>query len=181
MRSPLFRGHLFMTKSRLERQAQSEDPGAQARWGFLEMIGYGVCVANLPVGLVLVVGSYVASAVNHGQRKSETPMPDSWLKEVSESSEVSEKGLSYLASALSKKGFVSVADAVKWASIEKDIADKRVKKESKSAGLSEQGAQLLLARAKEEGVNLIDVDATLTSIRDGLKSTMSFTKNTFFK
>lgn len=166
-------------KRKTKKAIDSHDPGSDAGWAFLEVLGYGVGVANLPLGIALVVGASLADTITHNRKRSKTPMPDDWLKEVSESSDVSEKGLSYLAKALKKKGYVSVADAVTWAQIEKVETEKVKAKAERENSLAASGAQALMARASSQCVDFLDAGAALNAVRGSLQNTSSFAKGLF--
>ncbi|TBW57381.1 hypothetical protein EZI54_06910 [Marinobacter halodurans] len=150
------------------------NPNTSTAWGFLELLGIGVGAANLPLGLMMIVGSYVAQAVTYKQRQSEVVMPDSWLQQVSDSPEVSRKGLAHLAKCLDRKGFVSVKDAVVWAEIEKTEADKERRQKDRQGRLEGSGAAALLSRAQRDCSSLlgdINVDAALASVSDATRKT----------
>lgn len=162
-----------------EKAIAAHDPGGDASWKFLEVLGYGVGVANLPVGLALVVGSMLAESASKHQRRSETPMPDSWLEEISDSEGVSEKGLAFLAKTLDKKGFVSVSDAVKWVEIEKRESQKIRAKQQRDNNLAQTGAQALMARAKHDCRGLLDFDSAIKGMKGSVESVRGFAKGIF--
>lgn len=73
----------------------------------------------LPVSLSLMAGGFICNAVSENKNLNTTSMPDEWLVKVSESKQVSKKGLGYLAKKVEKKGFVSVKEAIEFLDIEK--------------------------------------------------------------
>ena len=172
---------LVLVSSKGEKAVAAHDPGGDASWKFLEVLGYGVGVANLPVGLALVVGSMLAESASRHQRRSETPMPDSWLEEISNSEGVSEKGLAFLAKTLEKNGVVSVADAVKWVEIEKRESQKIRAKQERENNLSLTGAQALIARTKNDCRSFLDVDGAVNSMKDSVESVSGFAERFFNK
>jgi hypothetical protein len=46
-------------------------------------------------------------------------MPDKWFAAVAATPEITEKGIRFLSETLERKGYVTVADAVNWASMER--------------------------------------------------------------
>lgn len=149
-------------------------------WGFLELLGIGVGAANLPLGALLIVGSYVGAAASSSKHKSETVMPDDWLQKVSDSPEASKRGLAFLAKRLDKKGFITVKDAEEWANIEKSEALKKEAKKAREEGIQTTGAQALLARAEKECSGLLgnlNMDSAMKSITDAAKNNWSFSLN----
>lgn len=154
--------------SELYYEIQKQDPDHITKWDFLEVAGYGVLAAHLPLGLLLVVGSNVADSLAKRKKQSETPMPDEWLQQVSESDNVSPEGIEMLAKALKKRGFVSVKDAINWADHERRLAEKNAKEAAlrKKDGSDENisGASMILARAKTELTDRIPVPQLQSAI-----------------
>jgi hypothetical protein len=70
-------------------------------------------------------------------------MPDEWLGLVAEHHELSREGIAELGRLVQKQGYVSLAQAIKW-------AEKESEKQRKMQALKEEGAQRLLARAAEQ-------------------------------
>jgi hypothetical protein len=144
-------------------------------WGELALLAIGT--ANIPLGLMLCVGMQAHDAVRNHKSDIETPMPDEWLQEASESPDVSSKGLAHLAKCLDRQGFVSVRDAKEWAKIEENEAKAKADKEDRHSRLQGDGAKALLLRAKRECPSLLsnlDFDRALDGIRQGGKAATSF-------
>lgn len=119
-------------------------------WRFLELAGYGVGAANLPLGLVMVIGATVAESLAHSRKLSETKMPDTWIQEVADNPHVSKKGLAHLARCIEKNGFVTAKDAVRWTEIERTEEGQREKILDRAEHISSPGALSLLKRADRE-------------------------------
>lgn len=125
-------------------------------WRFVELAGFGVGVANLPLGIAMIIGSTVAEVLSHKRQLSETKMSDEWLKEVAESQYVSPSGLAFLAKCVEKNGFVSAKDAVSWVELERKLEIDRQAAQKKTEDLASPGARALLERARKECVGLVD-------------------------
>lgn len=88
------------------------------------------------------------------------PMPDEWVDGVSQLPSISRQGLELLAEAIQKKGWVSIAEAIKFAEIEEQCAAEISKTEQakteKEKAEQSPGAIKLLARAEQELPGTID-------------------------
>lgn len=148
---------------RIANQGRSSDSFGPTAELALLVVG----TANLPLGLILMVGMYAQQCIT-GNSARDTPMPDDWLKQASESPDVSPKGLAHLARCLEKRGFVSVTDARAWARIEEAEARKREAERKRVAGVEGDGAQALLQRAKRECPSILaglDMSQVMDNIR----------------
>lgn len=148
----------------LVKQVESASREGFSGWKLLELAGMGVCLANPLAGLTLMVGSAVASAMEHNQKLSETRMPDEWLKEISDSENVSKKGLAHLASCLEKKGYVSAKDALRWVEMERQYVAEQQVVVKKVSSMNSSGARALLNRASRECEGLFSVNALKSAL-----------------
>lgn len=82
----------------------------------------------------------------------EKAVPDEWLKAVASLPNVSKEGLGFMTKSLSKKGFVSVQDAIDFVKIEKRemAAQQKIRVDQEKEQLQATGAAMLLARAEKE-------------------------------
>lgn len=138
----------------------------------LEALSVGLAFVNLPLALGLLTISSIGDTIEENKNMKSTHMSDAWLKKVSEADGVSPEGLSFLSKRLEKNGFVSVADASKWLSMEEEVAKKAKeakKKQSLKDAISESdGASSLLKRAKEESGSLLSFEGLSKGLDDGV-------------
>jgi hypothetical protein len=125
---------------------------------FGHTLGFGVAIFNLPVALLIITGGELMSLVEKKSNLNDSRMSDEWLEHVSETKNVSQEGLAFLAKKLSKKGYISGADAKKWLEIEYKEAEKLAVKKKISDTKNNKGATALLVRAKKECGALVDLD-----------------------
>jgi hypothetical protein len=121
-------------------------------------LGFGVAMFNLPVALLIITGGELLSILEKNSNLNESRMSDEWLEQVSESKNVSQEGLAFLAKKLSKQGFVSGTDAKKWLEIERKEAEKLAVRKNTNDSKNNKGATALLTRAKKECGVLVDLD-----------------------
>lgn len=150
--------------------------------------GYGTLfiggLSAFPFALAFLAMGHYTQYTNEADRRSK-PMPDSWLKDISSDETVSKEGLEFLASCLSRKGFVSIADAKEWLDIEAKVAAKQKANSNKEVLLHGEGAISLLNKVKEktklfDGISFdtavqkvkdsVDVAKGLGVVTDGLKA-----------
>lgn len=157
------------TVDSLVDQIAKADPTRHNSSFLAEVVLMGVGFVNLPAALILSVGVYAAEIASKHKSQSESPMPDDWLQQVSNTPNISKRGLSHLAKCLQRKGFVSVVDAMEWARIEEQEALKAVDQERRHTRLGSDGAKSLLLRAKDEcpGIlSVLDLDAAVKRVRE---------------
>ena len=116
----------------------------------LSVLSYGIAFANIPLSVALVLSFEVAAALKNNQGLKSAKMPDKWLNDVSESKDISKEGLAFLGKRLSKKGFISVHDALKWRELEESIATKKEENKEFTEKLAMPGAVKLLERVKSD-------------------------------
>lgn len=121
-------------------------------------MGFGVAMANLPVGLLILTGGELLSFAAKESNLNETRMSDEWLEQVSNTKDVSQEGLAFLAKKLSKQGYISGNNAKEWLKIEEKEAEKKDIKKKINDNKNNKGAVALLERAKKECGALVDVD-----------------------
>jgi predicted transcriptional regulator len=124
--------------------------GSINEYDFLGTLSACFVIANPPIAIVLTLCACIASAIKKETSLKEQKMPDDWLKKVSESEQISKKGVQFLAKKLSKKGFVSVSDALTFLELEKEIKEKEYKANEKVKSLRNIGALSLLEKANKE-------------------------------
>jgi hypothetical protein len=102
-------------------------------------------------------GSFWLDTTDNSKAK-EQAMPDDWLQAVASLPNVSKSGLNHLAKVLTKKGFISVQDAMDFVEIERrDMAEERKKNAGKGKEQQQaMGAAMLLARAEKDLPGTID-------------------------
>lgn len=83
---------------------------------WLRTAGWAVAPFALPVGAAAIVAGYLANATQRGINARRQPMPEHWYAQVIEES--TEEGKLFLGKILSRKGFVTVAQAAQWMEIE---------------------------------------------------------------
>lgn len=161
----------------LIEQISKNAPASTSWLGFAEPVMLGIGAANLPLGLFLWVGVAARDVVAEHKSQAETPMSDEWLRQVSESPEVSRKGLAHLGKCLHRQGFVSVKDALEWARIEEKEVEKAAARSDRREKLESEGAKALLNRAKRECPTLFDLDVNkaLEGIRARGNSVIDYT------
>jgi len=112
---------------------------------------------NPPLAVIFTLSGLIMSAYNKKERLDQTYMPDSWLKDVSSSDQISNEGLNFLAGKLKKKGVVSVSDAIKFLEIEEKVK-KETAEQSKKVQLKEhahsEGALSILEKANQQSGGL---------------------------
>jgi hypothetical protein len=103
------------------------------------------------VALPLTMGLFCID-VDDKTKTKKVAVPDEWLVAVSGLPVISRKGLELLADAMKEKGWVSLAEAVRFIEIEQDAIKLATKKDGdvNKAAASSAGASLLLARAEKE-------------------------------
>lgn len=113
---------------------------------------------NPPLAVIFTLSGLIMTAYNKKERLDQTYMPDSWLKDVSTSDNISPKGLSFLAGKLKKNGVVSVSDAIKFLEIEekvkRDTAEALMKEEKLNACSNAEGALSILEKANVQSDGL---------------------------
>ena len=122
------------------------------------IIGFGVAMVNLPVALLILTGGELLSFIEKESNLNETRMSDEWLEQVSNTKDVSQEGLAFLAKKLSKQGYISGNDAKEWLKIEEKEAEKKDIKKKINYNKNNKGAVSLLERAKKECGAMVDVD-----------------------
>lgn len=129
----------------------------------VEKFTVGVAVSLLTFGLLAPGGEDLLDT----SKRSVVAMSDNWLKKVATSDEVSEKGLLFLAKCLKKEHQITVEKAILWSDLEKKEKTKTINTQIKiqkklaeitdfnnrQKNLSQEGGQLLLAKAKNAGFN----------------------------
>ena len=104
-------------------------------------------LVNPPLVIVLTICCEVVACYKRKGSLDEAKMPDSWLKNVAQSEKISKEGLEFLGNKLSKNGFISVSDSIKFLDLEQTIAENIKDKEIKDSSLKNEGAILLLNKA----------------------------------
>ena len=101
----------------------------------------------MPLAFSLLLGgaafNTIYRIVGRSIKLRETRMPDEWLGLVAEHHELSREGIAELSRLVQKQGYVSLAQAIKW-------AEKESERQRKVQALKEEGARQLLARAVEQ-------------------------------
>lgn len=175
-----------MKKTEIEKILEVEKEKARDNESLSKMMadfGPFLAVANIPLALVVSSLGMIASAVEDNKSMNTHPMPDEWLKNVSEMQTISESGLSFLSKCIEKKGFVSVNEAIKFMKNETKEEQKKnnkqneinIKEQIVNNHLSE-GAMSLLKRAKENSI-----EETMSEIvQKSLKETVALSKKINF-
>ena len=65
--------------SHLLKEVRKKKQKGFSAWGFVELVGMGVGVTNLPLGLVMIVGATLAESFEHSRKLSDTRMSDGWM------------------------------------------------------------------------------------------------------
>lgn len=130
-------------------------------WIIVGAISPFVAGISLPLAITVGVVAYTMEAIENKENLDNQNMPDQWLKDVSESKDVSPKGLAFLSKQVSKKGFVTVNDALKFLDIEKEVENKNRENNIENNEYLD-GAKSLLLRAQKECKGLINPE-TLNS------------------
>lgn len=140
--------------SALQQAVLAEAERCQTATGFrwLQAVGPLVATANLPLGMVILVGGAVCEALSERKDLRSARMPDEWLAQIALQQDVSPEGLALLARRLSEAGHVTVQDAVDWLGIEEEATKTR----QRQAVAALPGAQQLLDRARRECGSLLD-------------------------
>lgn len=126
-------------------------------WRLLELAGVGVSVLSLPAGLIIGATAIVADTVQQRRSLRDERMPDEWLEAVAEAPSVSSEGLTWLAQALKRQGFVSAADASEFLDIERRAAEQLKKQNDAARTTALSGAQKLLTRASIQCRDSVDI------------------------
>jgi len=121
-------------------------------------LGFGAALFSLPAALLFMTGGELLSFIEKNQNLNDTKMSDEWLEQVSNSKDVSQEGLAFLAKKLSKQGYITGNDAKAWLAIEEKEAQKRANHRRARDSKKSPGAVALLARAKKECGAMVDVD-----------------------
>jgi hypothetical protein len=102
---------------------------------------------SVPLAFSLLLGGaafdIIYRIVGRSIKIHETRMPDEWLGLVAEHHELSREGIAELSHLVQRQGYVSLAQAIKW-------AEKEGEKQRKLEALREEGARKLLERAAEQ-------------------------------
>lgn len=103
------------------------------------------------VALPLTMGCFFLSTDDSSKTK-DVAMPDEWLASVAGLPSISRQGLELMADAMRTKGWVSVAEAVRFIEIERAAiqASTELDDSAEKVLRSSVGASLLLARAEKE-------------------------------
>jgi hypothetical protein len=153
----------------LKAASETGNENGSGKWALLDGLAMFVSMANLPLGIVLmltgVVGGVVEGSAAGVRNLSESKMPDEWLGQVALANGISQEGLAFLARCVAKNGCVTVADALEWCDIEEDQA----KKKAQLADNETLGAVALLQRARSECGALLEPSALDRAV-DALKS-----------
>ncbi len=147
----------------------------------LDMIALATTFINPPIGIALglatMVGSGLEESSKNKKKLSERRMPDSWLKEVSESNILTDEGLAFLTKCINKKGYVSIEDALKYIDLENELAKKVAREKEKKALLQNDGVVSILKQAENRlGNNYLNdiskniIDESLSSINKTIEA-----------
>lgn len=112
---------------------------------------------NPPLAVIFTLSGLIMSAYNKKERLDQTYMPDSWLKDVSESDKISSEGLNFLAGKLKKNGVVNVSDAIKFLEIDEKVkkeAAELAKKNKLKEHANAEGALSILEKANAQSGGL---------------------------
>lgn len=103
------------------------------------------------VALPLSMGCFLFPT-DDTSKTTEVAVPDEWLASVAGLPSISRKGLELLVDAMKAKGWVSVAEAVRFIEIEQAamLAAQETDENATKAAEAPGGASLLLARAEKE-------------------------------
>lgn len=143
---------IYKQVSELESKALKNSKNRSFDSDVFEILSLGVCFINPPVGILLGLSSAILGGFETSKKSKtsleETRMPDSWLKDVSNSDIISDESLSFLAKRLKKKGFISVADALQFIDLENEICRKKSAQKEKEKLLENEGALAILKKAE---------------------------------
>lgn len=111
---------------------------------------FGVVALNI-VALPLTMGVFCLDS-DDKTKTHEVAVPDEWLASVASLPIISRNGLELLAEAMKAKGWVSVAEAVRFIELEQAASQStsQAKKSAAKSNPSTVGASMLLARAEQE-------------------------------
>ncbi len=143
---------IYKQVSALENQILKNSKNNSFDSDVFDILTAGVCFINPPVGILLGLSTAILDGFGEAQKSKasleETKMPDSWLKDVSNSEIISDESLSFLAKKLKKKGYISVADALQFIDLENEICRKKAAQKEKEKLLENEGALAILKKAE---------------------------------
>ena len=171
----------MMQKSEIEKILEEEKNKAKADsniYDLLVEIGPFLAIANLPLSILVTSLAAFTSAATSNKNFNTQPMPDIWLKKVSEVDSVTDSGLNFLATCIEKKGYVSINEAIKF--IEKENKEAKRKEDLSNESNSNfkqslnEGALSLINKAKERKTSMFD------KVQKSLSDTIELSKKINF-
>jgi hypothetical protein len=141
----------------IERQRKKATAKNSTLESTLDLVSFSLVFVNLPAAVVLGTACMGMKLIEDQMDIAKHPMPDTWLQQVSDWEGISPEGLAYLSKCLTKRGHITVKEALSWMEMEEKITRKAKELATRQATLQGQGAVSLLIRAKRECPKLIDL------------------------
>jgi hypothetical protein len=154
-----------------------QDIDAPTVWKVVSALGPLLVIGSLPLALVVGAVSITMETLSEGKALKTARMDDGWLEKVSNSRDVSKEGLAYLAKGLSKKGYVSVSEAIHFLELEAKSQKATEAATNRDHALAGEGAASLLDRAQAECGSLLDSEV-IKRAYGAIKAKIELTPNT---